>query len=557
MTPPARSRLVLFLLLVLAAPGPAAEGQVPDDGIEHQEMFAKRRAEFLRRLESGVAVFHAKPVYNRNDDIDYPYRQDSDFYYLTGFEEPEAVAVLSADAGDGPAYTLFVRPRDPAEETWTGRRWGTEGAIRQFKADAAHVIDSLPAVMPRLLAKASRVLYSSGGDEAFDARLRAWAGRPPTAPRRNPHDLVPDLEAPGQEAFESPLPIVHEMRLIHSPEEIARIQRAVDITEEAHRASMRAAAPGIYEYELEALQYYLYRVRGSRRYAFPSIVGSGPNSVILHYEENDRKMEDGDVVVMDIGAEYAMYAADVTRTIPVNGRFSPEQREIYQIIVDAQDAAMQLMRPGHTLQDASRKAAEVVTSGLVQLGILKGSVQDNLRSGGYQRFYMHGLSHWIGLDVHDAGSYTEPDGSARAFKPGMILSNEPGIYIAAGTPGVDPKWYDIGVRLENDVLVTDGEPVDMTANIPRTIAEVEAEMARPPLTLETGRVGPPPPQLGAPTGMREDDERLEGGQDRTAAPQPRSATTGDDGTKTTVGPSERAEREAPAAPRRGPAAPES
>ena len=484
-----------LLLLACALPG-SATGQVPRDGVEQPGMFAQRRAEFVQRLESGVAVFHAKPVLNRNDDVDYPYRQDSDFYYLTGFEEPEAVAVLSADEGR-PRYTLFVRPRDPDEEVWTGFRWGADRAEEVFKADQAFVIDSLPSVMPRLLRGASRVLYSSAGDLEFGARLRDWAG---PAAAEGAAAVQPDAETPGQAGFPSPLPIVHEMRLIKSPEEVARIQRAIDITEQAHRASMRAAAPGLHEYELEALQYYLYRTLGSRRYGFPSIVGSGPNSTTLHYEDNARVMREGEVMVMDIGAEYAMYSADVTRTIPVNGRFTPEQREIYQIIVDAQDAAMRLMRPGHTMADANLEAARVVTEGLVRLGILKGSVEENLRSGGFQAFYMHSLSHWLGLDVHDAGGYLEPDGPPRAFRAGMVLSNEPGIYIREGWPGVDPKWYNIGVRLENDVLVTEGDPVDMTARIPRAIADVEAEMAKPPLVLETGKAGPPlplPPGPGA------------------------------------------------------------
>lgn len=525
----------ILLPLLACGPLPPAQvgAQVPRDGVEHQEMFAQRRAEFVRRMGPGLAVFHAKPVYNRNDDIDYPYRQDSDFYYLTGFEEPEAVAVLSAGRGGKSSYTLFVRPRnaDPFDaegEIWAGHRWGAEGAEQVFKADAGYVLDSLPAVMPRLLKGAPKVLYSSAGDLEFGARLSEWAGARPL--QRTSGEIGPEGETAGSGSFPSPLPIVHEMRVIHSPEEIARVQRAIDITEQAHRATMRAAAPGLYEYAVEALQYYVYRTSGAERYAFPSIVGSGPNSVTLHYEENDRQMRDGEVVVVDIGAEYAMYAADVTRTIPVNGKFSPEQREIYQIIVDAQDAAMELMRPGHTIGEASRKAAEVVTAGLVRLGILKGGVQQNLDAGSYRQFYMHGLGHWIGLDVHDAGSYTDPDGSPREFKPGMILSNEPGIYIREGTAGVDPKWYNIGVRLENDVLITDGDPVDMTANVPRRIADVEAEMAKPPLVLRTGAPGPPlpvatdTPPAGARAGV--DGPGARGGQDEAAVPAPRVSPPG-------------------------------
>jgi len=227
-----------------------------------------------------------------------------------------------------------------------------------------------------------------------------------------------------------------------------------------------------------------------------------------------------------------MYAADVTRTIPVSGTFTPEQREVYQIVVDAQDAAMELMRPGHTLADASRRAAEVVTAGLVRLGLLQGTVEENLGSGAYRQFYMHGLSHWIGLDVHDPASYTEPDGSPRAFRPGMILSNEPGIYIREGLPGVDPKWHHIGVRLENDVLVTEGEPIDMTARIPRTIADVEAEMAMPPLAIETGRVRPPLPAVDGRAGAGPEPGRegaAAGGQDRKAVPAPGPVTPPDRG----------------------------
>jgi Xaa-Pro aminopeptidase len=477
----------------------------PRDGIEHQELFAERRAEFLRRMGSGVAVLHAKPVYERNEDVEFPYRQDSDFYYLTGFEEPEAVAVLSAPGEGHPSYVLFVRPRNPAEEIWTGHRWGREGATRIFKADAAYVLDSLPAVMPRLLEGASQVLYGSGGDVEFGSRLTAWVARSgsrssDTGRPRPERGAGQSAEEPGagNTPLPSPLPILHEMRLIHTPAEIARIQRAIDITELALRATMRAAAPGLHEYDLEALQYYLYRTRGSQRYGFPSIVASGPNSVTLHYAENNRQLEEGELIVLDIGAEYAMYSADVSRTIPVSGRFSPEQREIYQIVADAQDAAMELMRPGRTIGEAHQKAVEVVTRGLLRLGLLKGTLEENIQSGAYSRFFMHSTSHWIGLDVHDAGAYQEPDGSPRVFKPGMVLSNEPGIYIREGTPGVEPKWFNIGVRLENDVLVTEGDPFDMTAGIPRRIADVEAEMARPPLTIETGKPAPPVKEGGGP-----------------------------------------------------------
>ncbi|MBA2564671.1 MAG: aminopeptidase P N-terminal domain-containing protein [Gemmatimonadetes bacterium] len=472
---------------------PAESIVVPRDGFEHPEMFASRRAEFLRRLGEGVAVFHAKPEYERNNDVEFLYRQDSDFYYLTGFEEPEAVAVLSS-TGHGPAYTLFVRPRDPTQEIWNGFRWGAEGAKKTFRVDAAYVLDSLPSVMPRLLKDAPKLLYSSAGEPEFGGRLRDWAraagvlggsgevGPSPAAPQAD--------EGPtGSFGFESPVAITHEMRLILSAEEIARVQRAIDITELAHRATMRAAAPGLHEYDLEALQYYVYRVSGAERFGFPSIVGSGPNSVTLHYRDNNRRLGDGETMVVDIGAEYAMYTADVTRTIPVSGTFSPEQREVYQIIADAQDEAMKLMRPGHTIAESSKRAAEVVTAGLVRLGLLKGSVEENLASGAYRQFYMHGLSHWIGLDVHDPAPYTEADGSPRKFQPGMVLSNEPGIYIRSDIPGVDSKWHNIGVRLENDVLITRGDAVDMTARIPRSIADVEAEMRKPPITIGTGESG--------------------------------------------------------------------
>jgi Xaa-Pro aminopeptidase len=463
----AKARCSTILALVFALASPLAAQDRPAPLPPSPELFARHRQGLMERMEGGIAIFLAQPEVPRNDDAGYPYRQDSDFYYLTGFTEPEAVAVLRPEAPEGERFLLFVRPRDPSQEVWTGHRAGPEGARQIYNADIAYVVDSLATVMPRYLGSVNRVYFDFSKDHP-------WAQEEPLAGLRAWADTTPGADLLGTDA------ILDEMRLVKGPEEIALLQKAIDITADAHRAAMAAIMPGMFEYEVQALIEYVFRVQGSPRLGFNSIIGSGPNSTTLHYEENSRRMEADDMVVMDIGAEWGYYAADVTRTVPVDGEFSPEEEAIYQIVLDAQSEAMEVVRPGATIRDVQARAVEVVTEGLVREGLLEGTVEENIESGTYRKFFMHGTSHWVGLDVHDVGAYLEPPGTdssqPRVLVPGMVFSVEPGIYIAEGTEGVDPKWWEIGVRIEDDVLVTEDGYRNLSAGAPREIAAIEALM---------------------------------------------------------------------------------
>ncbi len=455
--------LPLALALSLALGAPLVAQPLPAPGPPTAELFAGHRQAFMERMEGGIAIFTSQPEIARNGDASYFYRQDSDFYYVTGFVEPEAVAILRSEAPEDEDFLLFVRPRDPEQEVWTGHRAGVEGAREIYGADMAYVIDSLAAVLPRYLEGVERLYFDFSKDHPWAqtdqlAGLRDWAATTGAA-------------ILGTDA------IIDEMRLVKGPEELALLQKAIDITVDAHRAAMAAIRPGMNEYEVEALIEYVFRKQGSPRVGFNSIIGSGPNSTTLHYEANSRQMEAEDMVVMDIGAEWAYYTADVTRTVPVDGRFGPEEAAIYQIVLDAQNAAMEVVRPGATIRDVQARAIEVVTEGLVQEGLLQDTVQENIASGAYRRFFMHGTSHWLGLDVHDVGSYSLPGtNSARVLEPGMVFSVEPGIYIAEGMQGVDPRWWNIGVRIEDDVLVTEDGYRNMSDGSPREIAAIEALM---------------------------------------------------------------------------------
>ena len=470
-----RLPVVAAVLPILALATPARSQELTQPGPPTPELFAEHRRAFMDRMEGGIAIFTAQPEIPRNDDAGYPYRQDSDFYYVTGFPEPEAVAVLRPMAPEGERFILFVRPRDPAQEIWTGQRAGVEGALEIYGADRAYVIDSLDLVIPRYLQGVDRLYFDFSKDHPW-AQSEALVGFRAWADTTAAQILGTD-------------PILDELRLIKGAEEIALLQGAIDITVDAHRAAMAAIVPGMFEYEVEALIEYVFRKQGSPRVGFNSIVGSGPNATILHYEENDRRMEADDMVVMDIGAEWAYYSADVTRTVPVDGEFSPEEAAVYRIVFDAQTAAMEVVRPGATIQDVHVKAVEVVTDGLIREGLLEGTVRDNIDSDAYRRFFMHGTSHWLGLDVHDVGTYQALSGSGpRVLDPGMVFSVEPGVYIAEGTEGVDPRWWGIGVRIEDDVLVTESGYRNLSAGAPREIEAIESIM----LGQGVPEVVPPP-----------------------------------------------------------------
>lgn len=421
---------------------------------------AARRERVKEALAGAVLVVPSTPTAVRNNDVEHDYRQDSDLYYLTGFDEPESVLVLRG--GSAKAFTLFLRPRDPEREVWDGRRAGVQGALDDFGADQAFAIDELAAQLPGLLENTERVFYRLGKNRAFDEQLLAALDRV-----RARHKL--GVSAPH--SIVDPALLLHELRLKKDVDELALMQRAADITGEAHLAAMARAKPGLYEYEIDALIGSIFRKHGSERPAYGSIVGSGPNATVLHYRKNDRQLAEGDLLLIDAGCEFGYYASDVTRTFPVSGRFSDAQRAVYEVVLEAQLASIAAVRPGATLDAVHQASVDVLAAGLVRLGLIAGPVDDAIAEGRYKRFYMHRTSHWLGMDVHDVGAYFQ-GGRARLLEPGMVLTVEPGLYIAENAD-VDARWRGIGVRIEDDVLVTRSGCSVLTQNIPKTVADVE------------------------------------------------------------------------------------
>lgn len=436
-----------------------------DHNIKEAKMKREQLAEFMRRMEpQSVAIIASAREAVRSNDTHYRFRQDSDFYYLTGFDEPEAIAVISPDAEK--PYTLFVRPRDPERETWDGPRAGVEGAIERYGADAAFPIDEFRAKLDEIIQGKRTLYYRFGTRHELDqmiieaiARMRALGRRGIVPPR-----TITDTGA-----------ILHEMRLIKSEAEIALIERAADITAEAHREAMRAARPGMHEYEVEALIEYVFRRHGATA-AYTSIVGSGENATVLHYSANNAVIREGDLLLIDAGAEYQGYAADITRTFPVSGRFSRPQRELYEVVLETQKACIAMIRPGVSMDELHNRSVELLTEGLVRLGLLQGAPSKLIEDGDYKKFYMHRLGHYLGMDVHDVGLYYV-DGQSRKLEPGMVITIEPGLYVAR-TQEVNEDYRGIGVRIEDDVLVTaEGHRV-LTAGVPKEIEEIEQFIAR-------------------------------------------------------------------------------
>jgi Xaa-Pro aminopeptidase len=435
------------------------------------DFFATHRQRVMNRLPAGaIAVFRSAPETSVETSPD-PYRQESSFWWLTGFGEPNSVAVLRKDAA-GPRYMLFVPPRDPQAEQWTGWRAGAEGAKKDFRADEAYVNDELWKKLPELWTGASSLVVSDGGDSAFRAKLlEAWAPSNPNAT-----EVRPVIDA---------APIVNQLRLVKDATEVALLRRAAELSADAHVAAMRATRPGAYEYTLKGAMAGVCLGGGATRMAYPPIVGGGRNSVILHYENADAPLDAGAMIVNDTGCEYAMYAADVTRSYPVSGRFTPEQRAIYDVVLAAQKAGFANVKPGMAFRDVHQATAEVVVDGLLKLGLLAGDRKELLEKRGYQKFYPHGSSHWLGMNVHDVGSYGYPEGVDRLerygkamtkLEPGMLLTVEPGIYIPEGsTP--DKKWWNLGVRIEDVVLVTASGMECLSCGAPREAAEVERAIA--------------------------------------------------------------------------------
>jgi Xaa-Pro aminopeptidase len=428
-----------------------------------RETHAARREALMGRMAGGVAIFATAPPAVYSNDVEYRYRPDSDFYYLTGFREPEAVAVLVPHGG-GMRYVLFVRPRDPERELWTGPRAGVEGARETYGADAAFPIEQLEPELGRLLKAADSVYFAFGRDhDRGECILRLIRAAQSERPRTGA----------GPVAVLDPATLLHEMRMRKTAEELALMREAARISSIAHEHAMRAAGPGQYEYEVEALVESTFRRHGATGPAYPTIAASGANATVLHYQDNACRMEANDLLLLDAGAEFGCYNADITRTFPVGRRFSPVQRELYALVLAAQRAAIDAVRPGAPYDEPHRCAIRVLCDGLATLGLLEGPTDRLIESEEYRRYFMHRTSHWLGLDVHDVGVY-RPGGSARILEPGMVLTVEPGLYIAADAKEAPERFRGIGIRIEDDVLVTaDGHEV-LSAAVPTDIADIEA-----------------------------------------------------------------------------------
>jgi Xaa-Pro aminopeptidase len=426
-------------------------------------------SEFIKRMTpDSIAIISSAREATRSNDTLYRYRQDSDFYYLTGFDEPEAIAVIMPSHKEH-KFTLFVRPRDPEREIWDGRRAGVEGARSEYGADAAFPISEFDAKLAEFLNGASNLYYRIGnGNAELDEtivkqirHLRALGRRGMRAP-----EAIIDTGA-----------IIHEMRLFKSEDEIALMQRAADIASEGHIEAMKQARPGMKEYEVEALIEYTFRKNGASAPAYTSIVGGGANATVLHYINNDATLAEGDLLLVDAGAEYQGYASDITRTFPVGGRFTEGQREIYDLVLEAQLTCIEMVRPGSRPQDIQKRSVEVLTEGMLRLGLLKGNIETIIKEEKYKQFYMHTIGHFLGLDVHDVGRYHIKDES-RQLEPGMVMTVEPGLYISPATKEIPEKYLGIGVRIEDDVLVTENGNRILSNKAPKQIEEIEELTAR-------------------------------------------------------------------------------
>lgn len=430
-------------------------------------LVADRRTRVLGAMEPGsVMLLFAAPHPLRNGDSEYKYRPSSDVLYLTGWEDPEVVVFLRPDAEE--PFVLFVQPREPEREVWTGLRAGVEGAVGDFGATAAYPISELSSRLPEMLLGATTLYHDLGIREAMDELVSTAL----TAARRA--SRTSHQEVPG--AIVSLSRLLHEQRLVKSEAEIDLLREAARITGEAHRAAMKATKPGMYEYELEALIDYTFRALGGVGPGYTSIVGSGANACILHYISNRDQLADGDLVLVDAGCEYGWYTADVTRTWPVNGTFSTPAREIYELVLATNEAVIDKVQPGTPYTALQQLAVRLMTQGLVDLGILVGDVDTLIEDKTYRRFYMHGVGHWLGLDVHDAGKY-DLDCEPRTLEPGMVLTVEPGLYVSPMDLEVPERYRGIGVRIEDDVLVTENGPDVLTREIPKRVEDVEALVA--------------------------------------------------------------------------------
>lgn len=430
--------------------------------------YARRRQTLMARMEpNSIAILPAAPMYIRNRDVEHVYRQDSDFQYLSGFPEPEAVIALIPGREHG-EYVLFCRERDPERELWDGLRAGQDGAIAEYGADDAFPIGDIDDILPGLIEGRERVYYAIGTNETFDHQLMEWIKMIRSKARQG-------AQPPSE--FVALDHLLHDMRLYKSANEVKVMRHAAEISARAHVNAMRASRAGLREYHLEAELDYEFRKGGAKMPAYGSIVAAGRNACILHYRENDAALEAGHLVLIDAGCEIDCYASDITRTFPVSGKFSPEQKAIYELVLAANEEAFKYIAPGRHWNEAHEATVRVITAGLVDLGLLEGEVGELIATEAYKPFYMHRAGHWLGLDVHDVGDY-KIGGEWRVLEPGMAMTVEPGIYVAADNHDVARKWRGIGVRIEDDVVVTKTGCEILTGGAPKTVAEIEALMAR-------------------------------------------------------------------------------
>ncbi|MCU4629090.1 Xaa-Pro aminopeptidase [Acinetobacter variabilis] len=416
-----------------------------------------------------IAIIATSPVALRNRDADYKYRADSSFFYLTGFAEPEAVAVIETfdTEEEGYTYSLFCRERDREMEIWNGYRAGVDGAVDDYEADEAYAIDLLDEEILTKLQNKDKLFYRIGHNAEFDARVAKWIATASGESRRG-------TSAPAQ--IMQLDRIVDEMRLHKDENEIELMQLASDISAEAHTLAIQKVRPGMMEYALEAELNYVFGKNGCVP-SYNSIVGGGENACILHYVENDKELKDGDLVLIDAACEYQFYASDITRTFPVNGKFSPEQKALYNVVLDAQIAAINAVQIGNSYKEPHNVAVRILVQGLLDLGIMQGDLEEIIQTESFRQFYMHGTGHWLGMDVHDVGTY-KANGEWRAYEEGMVVTVEPGLYIAPDDETVDVKWRGIGIRIEDDVVATKNGPLVLTAKVVKTVEDIEALMAK-------------------------------------------------------------------------------
>ena len=431
-----------------------------------QSEFKKRRKQLMQRVgEGNIALIGSASMHTRNRDVNYPFRQDSDFYYLTGFNEPDALAVFVPGRAQG-EYILFCREFDAKKALWEGAHSGLEGATTHYDADDAFPIDDLDDILPGLLENKTKVFYPMGCNLELDHNLLEWINHIRNQSRSG-------IIAPGE--LVSLALILHEMRLFKSAEELKLMRRAAEVSAHAHVRAMKACKAGLYEYQIEAELIHHFIDNGLRSVAYPSIVAGGKNACTLHYTENNSKLKNGDLLLIDAGAECDHYAADITRTFPISGRFNEAQKQLYQLVLNAQTAALEQIKPGFAWNLAHDASVEILTQGLLDLGLLKGKLKKLIKDEKYKQFYMHRIGHWLGMDVHDVGDYKIKQ-EWRLLEAGMVLTVEPGLYIPVDCKSVDEKWRGIGIRIEDDVLVTPTGHEILTSGVPKSIADIEALM---------------------------------------------------------------------------------